>query len=162
VRQSQIPDTVEFVFEMSVGIHSALALSPGDVSELFVNALMSLDEENRLFPGVTVPEDRLRMASMDPVGYRRPAPSPAQSGMLNPAKLPQDRRELRVRLEEAMEALNATSARQRMLAAKLGASFDRIHYPAPLSEEDRQLAEALLTAAETITSSAEAALRSVL
>ena len=61
-----------------------------------------------------------------------------------------------------MESLNAVVLRQRMLVAKLDASFNRIHYPKPLSAEDLQLTDALLTAANAITSNADEALKPVM
>jgi hypothetical protein len=151
------------VFEATIGIHSALSFSPGDLSGLLTNALFDLDEEGRLFPGVTEPEDRLRMVGMQPIGYERSADvAGSDHEMLDPTRLPKEKQELRVRLEEAGEALDAVMLRQRMLGAKLNALFNRCHYRAPLSAEDMQKAETLLVAAEAITGSAQAALEPVL
>ena len=103
------------------------------------------------------------MVGMQPIGYERSADvADPDHEMLDPTGLPKEKRELRVRLEEAMEPINAVMLRQRMLGAKLSALFNRCHYAAPLSAEDKQKAETLLAAAEAITGSAQAALGPVL
>jgi hypothetical protein len=163
VRRPQISGTIIYVFEATIGIHSALSFSSGDVSQLLTNALFDLDEEGRLFPGITDPEDRLRMVGMHPIGYERSVrDTRSEDETLDPTRLPKEKQELRVRLEEAGEALDAVMLRQRMLGAKLNALFNRCHYRTPLSAEDKQKAETLLAAAEAITSSAQAALEPVL
>jgi|SRR3984885_15155498 hypothetical protein len=69
--QPWFPDTHHYIFDLTVGINSALTFSAGKISTLFVDALFALDEQGLLFPGVTVPEDRLRMAGMELIGYQR-------------------------------------------------------------------------------------------
>jgi len=81
---------------------------------------------------------------------------------LDPNRLPKEKRELRVRLEAAGDALDAVMLRQHMLGAKLNALLNRCHYAAPLSAEDKHTAETLLAAAEAITRRAEAALQPAL
>ena len=73
MKREKYPGTNEYIFELMLGINSALRFSSGELSTLVVNALFALDEQGQLFPGITEPEDCLRMASMQPVGYRRSA-----------------------------------------------------------------------------------------
>ena len=75
---------------------SSVKIQP-EISTLFVDALFALDEQGVLFPGATVPEDRLRMAGMEPIGYQRSRRSPPLSGTyrsLLPEELPKWRLKL--------------------------------------------------------------------
>jgi hypothetical protein len=166
VKRPQFPDTHHYVFEMTVGIHSALAFSPGEISTLFVDRLFALDEEGKLFPGVTAPEDRLRLAGMEPIGYERSrqrGPGDAYTTALaildHPSK---SKRELGERLDTAIETIDAAILRQRMLNAKLGGLRAKCHHPAALAGGDRKTADALLSAAEAIIAAVEAATKPVL
>ncbi len=80
MKRDQFPDTHLYTFDLTVGINSVLTFSAGEISTLFVDALFALDEQGVLFPGATVPEDRLRMAGMEPIGYQRSRRSPPLSG----------------------------------------------------------------------------------
>lgn len=144
--------------------NSLLSLSPGEISSLFVDGLFALDEQGLLFPGVTVPEYRLHIAGMEPIGYERTGPlEDARNSMVaSPNDLPKDRRVLSRRLEAADNSLDAAILRQRMLSAKLGALRTRCHHLAEFTEQDRVSADALLAAAEAITTAVEAATKPVL
>ena len=102
MKREKYPGTNEYIFELMLGINSALGFSSGELSTLVVNALFALEDQGLLFPGVTEPEDCLRMASMQPVGYRRSAleAPAARAGR----RLPTGRkRELKNRLDDAVE-----------------------------------------------------------
>jgi len=161
VKREQYPGTNEYIFELMLGINSALSFSSGELSTLVVNALFALEDQGLLFPGVTEPEDCLRMASMQPVGYRRSAleAPAARAGR----RLPTGRkRELKNRLDDVAEMLGAAALRQRMLMAKMSSLSDKCSDPGELKDADLASAEALLTAAEAIIAAVEASAKPVL
>ena len=71
MKSEQLPGTHQFVFELTLGINSALTLSSGELSTLVLDGLFALEEQDMLFPGITEPRDRLRMARMNAIGYER-------------------------------------------------------------------------------------------
>ena len=71
MKREQFPGTHQYVFELRLGINSALTFSAGEISTLVLDGLFALEEQGMLFPGVTEPEDRLRIAGMDAIGYQR-------------------------------------------------------------------------------------------
>ena len=161
MKREKYPGTNEYIFELMLGINSALRFSSGELSTLVVNALFALEEQGQLFPGITEPEDCLRMASMQPVGYRRSAldAPAARTGR----RLPTGRkRELKNRLDDVVEMLDAAVMRQRMLMAKMSSLSDKCSDPGELKDADRASAEALLAAAEAITVAVEASAKPVL
>jgi hypothetical protein len=165
MKRPSFPDTHHYVFELTLGINSVLTFSAGDISTLFVDGLFALDEKGLLFPGVTVPEDRLRIAGMQPIGYERSArgePLGSAYRNLMMEKLPKWRLQLRERLDETVGAMDYAVLRQRMLMAKLSGLTDRCLHAPILSDEDRKTAEALLAAAEAIIASVGAATKPVL
>jgi hypothetical protein len=165
VKRPQFPDTLHYVFEMMVGINSALILSAGEISSLFIDGLFALDEQGLLFPGVTTPEDRLRLAGMEPMGYERFRRSRPEGDAYTSAlamTLPKNKRHLRDRLEKAETSLGAAISRQRMLCAKLSSVRDSALHTRRSTEENRKSAEALLAAAEAIITGVEAATKTVL
>lgn len=127
-----------------------------------------MDEQGLLFPGVTEPEDRLRLASMQPIGYQRSQGAPVGVGdayralMADPGPLTKTKRELNERLDMAVRSLHAAILHQRMLMAKLFSLTDRCRHPAALTDDDRKTAEVLLAAAEAIIAAVKAALMPVL
>ena len=161
MKREKYPGTNEYIFELMLGINSALGFSSGELSTLVVNALFALEEQGQLFPGITEPEDRLRMASMQPVGYRRSAldAPAARTGR----RLPSGRkRELKNRLDDVVETLGAAMLRGRMLMAKMSSLSDKCFDPGELKDADRASAEALLAAAEAIIAAVEASAKPVL
>ena len=161
MKREKYPGTNEYIFELMLGINSALSFSSGELSTLVVNALFALEDQGLLFPGVTEPEDCLRMASMQPVGYRRSAldAPAARAGR----RLPTGRkRELKNRLDDVAEMLGAAALRQRMLMAKMSSLSDKCSDPGDLKDADRASADALLTAAEAIIAAVEASAKPVL
>ena len=165
MKQPQFPGTHHYIFDLTIGINSALTFSAGEISTLFVDALFALDKQGLLFPGATVPEDRLRLAGMEPIGYersRRSEPIGETYLSLPPQELPKWRLKLRDRMDEAIGAIDVATARQRTLMAKLVGLRDRCHHPSGLSAEDRKTAEAVLAAAEAIIKAVEEATKPVL
>jgi hypothetical protein len=167
VKHPSFPGTREYVFELRLGINSVLTLSAGELSTLVLDGLFTLEEQDLLFPGVTQPEDRLRRASMEPSGYGRSAHAAPISGKyarwmasLRPAT--GRRRELKYRLDDAVEALSSAMVRQRMLMAKMTSLSDKCFDSPALTDADRESAEVHLAAAEAITEAVEAATKSVL
>ena len=165
MKRDQFPDTHLYTFDLTVGINSVLTFSAGEISTLFVDALFALDEQGVLFPGATVPEDRLRMAGMEPIGYQRSRRSPPLRGTyrsLLPEELPKWRLKLINRMDEVVGAIDAATARQRTLMAKLDGLRERCLHPSGLSAEDRKTADAVLAAAEAIIKAVEEATKPIL
>lgn len=161
MKREKYPGTNEYIFELMLGINSALGFSSGELSTLVVNALFALEEQGQLFPGITEPEDSLRMASMQPVGYRRSAldAQAARTGRRLPTRR---KRELKNRLDDAVQMLDAAQLRQRMLMAKMSSLSDKCFDPGELQDADRASAEALLAAAEAIIAAVDASAKPVL
>jgi hypothetical protein len=156
-----------YIFELTLGIHTALGLSAGELSTLIVDGLFILEDRGLLFPGVTEPEDRLRMAGMQPIGYQRSERVSAADGayrQLSGNRRPPTgrKRELKDTLDEAVETLGAAMLHVRMLAAKMTAASDKCSEPGALKDADRASADALLTAAQAIIAAVEASAKPVL
>jgi hypothetical protein len=167
MEREKYPGTHEYIFELKLGINSVLGLSAGELSNLVLDGLFALEDQGLLFPGVTEPEDCLRMAGMEPLGYRRSASEGLGDGayrqLLASLRPPTGRkRELKDRLDEACETLGAAILRQRMLMAKMHGLSDKTFNPGALKDADRAGAEALLAAAEAITAVVETSAKPVL
>jgi hypothetical protein len=167
VKREKYPGTNEFIFELTLGINSVLGLSPGELSTLVVDGLFALEDQGLLFPGVTEPEDCLRMAGMQPIGYQRSERVPAADGayrqLIANRRPPTGRkRELKDTLDEAVDALGAAMLRVRMLAAKMTSISDKCFDAGALKDADRASAAALLAAAEAITAAVESSTKPVL
>jgi hypothetical protein len=63
--------SLQFLFELELEISSALGFSAGELCELVSDGLFALDNEGRLFPGITAPnaENRLKRVTMGATGY---------------------------------------------------------------------------------------------
>ena len=53
MKRGEFPGTYQTAFEMRLGINSALTFSSGELSTFVLDGLFALDEQGRLFPGVT-------------------------------------------------------------------------------------------------------------
>jgi hypothetical protein len=167
VKRGKYPDTHEYIFELTLEINRALTLSPGEVTTLVLDALFALDKQGSLFPGVTIPEKRLRTAGMEAIGYERSDDdAPADrvyknllSGSETPSK---GEHGFAGRLWEAADAMIAAMLHQHMLVAKMHGLAEKHLYPAPITEAERASAEAFIAAAEAIRAAVEAAAKPIL
>jgi hypothetical protein len=167
VKRGEFPGTYQFAFEMRLGINSALTMSSGELSTFVLDALFALDEQGTLFPGVTEPEDRLRMASMDAIAYerlRRSVPyGDAYDRLIKSiGRAARGKRELKEKLDEAVVKLGATMLRQRILMAQMQGLSDRCMYTDALKDVERTRAGTLIAATDAITAAVEASAKPVL
>jgi hypothetical protein len=170
VTWSPLLETRRFSFELTVNITSSLSIAAGELSELLLDGIFALDEEGILFPGVTIPGngDRLVEASIRLAGYARPAeltdPGTAYRALMaGKGRRPsQANDELGERLRNAAAELHAGVLRQRMLIARLRALGGEIGGAGPVADMDPVVAEALITAANSVTAAVDAAIMPVL
>jgi hypothetical protein len=167
MKRGQYPGTYQYAFEMRLGINSALTLSAGELSALVLDSLFALDEQGTLFPGVTEPEDRLRMASMDAIAYERlgrsvPYGDAYDRLIKSIGRAARGKRELKDKLDEAVAKLGATMLRQRILMAQMRGLSDRCMYTDALTEAERTRAATLIAATEAITAAVDASAKLVL
>jgi hypothetical protein len=160
VKRGEFPGTYQYAFEMRLGINSALTLSAGELSALVLDGLFAMDEQGTLFPGVTEPEDRLRMASMDAIAYERlgrsvPFGDTYDRLIKSIGRAARGKRELKERLDEAVAKLGATILRQRILMAQMRGLSDRCLYTDALKDTERARAGTLIAATEAITAAVE-------
>jgi hypothetical protein len=161
MKRGEYPDTYQYVFEIKLGINSALTLSSGELSTFVLDDLFALEEQGMLFPGVTEPPDRLRMASMDAIGYERSGRSvpygEAYDRLIKSiGRAARGKRELKEKLDEAEAKLGATMLRQRILMAQMRGLSDRCMYTDALTDAERTRAATLIAATETITAAVDA------
>jgi hypothetical protein len=167
LKREQFPGTNLYVFELTLGINSALMFSAGALSTLVLDGLFALEEQDLLFPGVTEPEDRLRIASMDAIGYERsgrssPIGDADRRLLADPRDLPKGQRDLKGRLDEALAKMEAVILRQHMLVAKMVGLGDGSLHPAGSSAGEQAKVEELIAAAEAIAAAVEVATKPVL
>jgi hypothetical protein len=161
MKRGEFPGTYQYAFEVRLGINSALTLSAGELSTLVLDGLFAMDEQGTLFPGVTEPEDRLRMASMDAIAYERLGRSvpygDAYDRLIKTiGRAARGKRELKERLDDALAKLGATMLRQRILMAQMRGLSDRCMYTDALTDAERTRAATLIAATETITAAVDA------
>ena len=168
--RSLSPDTRRFSFELTVEITSSLSISAGELSELLLDGIFALDEEGILFPGVTIPANGYRLidGSIRLAGYARPGgladPDAAYHALMagkgrRPSTATQ---KIGDRLRKAAAELHAAVLRQRMLIARLRALGGEVGGADPVADMDPIVAEALITAAGSVTGAVEEALTQVL
>ena len=153
-------------FEMRLGINSALTFSSGELSTFVLDGLFALDEQGTLFPGVTEPEDRLRMASMDAIAYERlgrsvPYGDTYDRLIKSIGRAARGKRELKEKLDEAVVKLGAMMLRQRILMAQMQGLSDRCMYTDALTDAERARAGTLIAATEAITAAVEASVNPI-
>jgi hypothetical protein len=161
MKRGEFPGTYQYAFEVRLGINSALTLSAGELSTLVLDGLFAMDEQGTLFPGVTEPEDRLRMASMDAIAYERLGRSvpygDAYDRLIKTiGRAARGKRELKERLDDALAKLGATMLRQRILMAQMRGLSDRCMYTDALTDAERTRAATLIAATEAITVAVDA------
>jgi hypothetical protein len=155
-------DSQQFLFELELEISSALGFSAGELCELVVDGLFTLDNEGRLFPGITTPntENRLKRVTMGATGY-------GQSDRYHPVhstyrqSMHRGRRVTKTvdRLEDAACILMMNLIPQRMLIAKLLGLTGVFRRPSSATDADQTRAEALLSAAEAVIEAVEASVK---
>ena len=154
--------SLQFLFELELEIGSALGFSAGELCELVIDGLFALDDEGRLFPGITTPntENRLKRVTMGATGY-------GQSDRYHPVhsryrqSMHRARRVTKTvdRLEDAACILMMNLIPQRMLIAKLLGLTGEFRGPSAATDADQTRAEALLRAAEAVIEAVETSVK---
>lgn len=166
--RAPFPPSQHFLFEIEVGVSSALALSSGELAMLISDGLSALDDRGLLFPGVTTPDrgNRLLGVKIGAIGYQRfgrtgPADEAYRRLFMGRGRR-RSHRSLGERLDSRIVELSAGLINQRMLIARLTGLSDKCRHPTALSDADRTIGEALLTASDTIIQTVEDQLKPVL
>jgi hypothetical protein len=148
---------------MLIGIDSAITLSSGEVGGFLVDGLFVLDREGVLFPGLVRPEHRLLEVMIGAIGYHRFGRTvpigDAYRRLITEkeGRAARGKRSLKERLDDASAVIHAGLLTQQILMARLKGLSDRCLHPSAITDEDRQTAEALVTAADAIAAAVDAA-----
>ncbi len=163
------PDAYRFGFELELEISSVLTFSAGELCALVVDALFTIDEQGKLFPGVTTPDsaNRLKSVKMRSIGYARigsalPVEERYRRLILRKGRVSKTSRTLGGRLEAAAATMMTNMLHQRMLTAKLIGLADKCREPSAVTDADRTIAETLLAAATAVAGIVDASVRPTL
>jgi hypothetical protein len=155
-----------YSFEFAIEINSFIHVAAGELAELFLDALLDIDSEGKLFSGLTHPKagERILSCSMTPLGYRLKSEPDSQGHLPSSrynacAKMPNPSdqgRALKAALDSTAWTLADLLKEQRLLLFLLRGFATLLEEGIELSSEDANRAQALLRIAMLLAALHEA------